>query len=206
MGDPLAWLAHFGVEVRAMNQLGTQFDLILKDERRIPLGTADDVLTPKRVRAAIAGKIKVVLPQRKQHVWDAVAAALFALAKSVDIGAEPDDELRGWILAYAPEFVDVNSLGEVVERLGPTKGSVAEARDVHGYKQILRDADGRLYLPLRPFHNHVKVCQWVRISEPEMCLRLHRAGWENKRLSARGDDGEIAKASCWISPPKWFDD
>jgi hypothetical protein len=61
------------------------FYLRLQDGRLISIGDAESVLSPRKVRVAIAERIGRVLPVARPREWTAIAQAIFDAAEPADV-------------------------------------------------------------------------------------------------------------------------
>src|SRR5262249_8511157 len=98
--QPCAWLRGKGVDVVAVRKLGDkrgEYDIVLRDRRTIELGSAGDVLTPRRVQAAIADATGIVIPLLTLAKWRRIGQEILQAAQVDACGAEPLDELQGWV-------------------------------------------------------------------------------------------------------------
>jgi hypothetical protein len=205
----LAWLKKHGVDVVGVRKLGKArgaFDLVLADERAIEVGTAADLLSPRKVQAALADGAGVVIPLLTLARWRPIAQALLGLAEQVDCFCEPQDELAGWINRWIKQCRErVKWYREKCRLHGqPDKVTMEWIVDEVRKGYAVRADDGTTYLRLEELLARISTLG-IRMSLPDLARRMRRAGWLPRQLSARvGED--VLKARAWISPPGWQTD
>jgi hypothetical protein len=211
---PLTWLQSRRVfervpivGARKIGQRGGQIDLLLIDDRVIPMGTASDVLNPQRARENIADAIAVVIPEVRRKDWSAIAEAILTIAgPGESIGTEPDEEMREWIEAYLGHL---ESRGYISCQYG---FSVVDTNDRDAFTIALlamdlpydkagafRTPDGRVYI-----HAH-RLMVWlnsdyyrVKVGREDLQIRLRRMGFEPQRPEMRWR-AEQLKASWGVT-------
>jgi hypothetical protein len=203
---PLGWLREHGVpvaSVRKLGRVGGEYELVLDDGRTVELGRAADVLTPRRVQAAVADVLAVAIPLRTLARWRPIGEAILAAAEVVDCGCDPADELAGWVRRYLSNYRSCLDVEDLRER----RKNYAEQPDLQVVLvERLRDGrpaakDGHVYLTLLEQHEHL-IHRGVRITQPELARRLRRSGWTPAQLAARTTGGPI-NARAWRSPENW---
>jgi hypothetical protein len=234
-GPGLDWFRKRGVPVAGVRKLGRvrgHYELVLKDGRAVELGTAGDVLTPRRVQAAIADATAVAVPLLTLAKWRPIGQAILAAAKAEDIDCEPDDELRDWLESFlngttryeqgcrtmkdeAGQRLYLTAAGqrgrefpllEVILTLSYIRSRCLKGEDAGRFDpRAIRGDDGHVYLTLPALQHHLRFHLDIRITRPELTRRLRQAGWKPAQLTARDEDGKLLKTRAWGSPPGWDD-
>jgi hypothetical protein len=192
--DPLAWLQanpiFARVPIASVRKLGRsrgEYDLLLSDGRAIELGTAQQVMTQRAVKAAILDATAVAIDVPKGANWDDVAEAICQAAELVDC-CEPDDELRSWL--------ETRKYGEY--------GSQIKMIQALHWNAVVHDDEGNTHVNLREFRKRL-LHEGVKITQPDLSRRLRRAGFRDVQFSARDPEkGYVIKARVWTAPPGWY--
>lgn len=220
-GDATKWLRWLQqhpvfrhVPIAGARKLGLkhgQYELLLDRGRVVELGTAEDVLTPKKVQGAIADVTAFPIQELKRDKWRHIARAIFELAgPGEDIGIDPETEAKDWLSAMVADF-PYGQNGQVAD--------MANSQQLSGRLRLLagRDRNG--------FDPHLRLSGWFWTTQHELCVhaptlvrfvtgplyggrtthadarvRLRRLGFRPVQLSARDEDGCVRKGRLWISP------
>jgi hypothetical protein len=205
VGDPFGWLRRHHVpvvRVRKLGRLRGEYELILDDGRTIELGTAADVLTPRRVQAAVADVLGIALVVPTVARWRPVAQAILQAAEVVDCACDPGDELREWLrptLEYGSRWLDVTELRAQYPKMTDREIIVERLRE----RCAVRSEDGRVYVTVSRLHRGLMM-DHVRVTLPELCRRLRRAGWVPEQVAVRVGTATL-KVRAWVSPLGWRD-
>ncbi|MCW2951364.1 MAG: hypothetical protein JWQ48_534 [Conexibacter sp.] len=174
--------------VRKHGGRGGLYDLVLRDGTIIELGTARDVLDPRRVQAAVADATTIVIPETRRPLWAHVAQGIFKLAVVADNDESPEDITRRWVDEYARSAARVY--------LDDPQGRL-DAIQSHAHGGAFRDEHGHVWLHSDRFSVWLKRELTIAIGPQEIGARLRRAGLERKQLSQRDDTGSVRKRTLW---------
>jgi hypothetical protein len=192
-GDALEFLrSQLRVDVVRAVKLGRAHDLLLRDGGRAKLGTAEQMLEPKKLRAALA-ECGVVIARHKGEEVDQIARAVLDIVEILDPHGE-EETTRAWIAEWSRN-------GNAV--LGPLDVKDAEALKEATYGEappaLFRGDDGRLYLKLDALVSYVTKTLG-RTTREDMATRLRRIGFEEHRIDERLPGGGKVRARMWCSP------
>lgn len=218
---PIQWLQEHPVfkrvpivGARKLGRKRGQYELILRGGVTVELGTAEDVLTPRKVQAAIGDAIAVAIQELKRDKWRDIAEAIFlAAGPGEDIGTDPETEARSWLAALTNDYlfgsklqtVDTSNAKELAERMQMLRmTSNSFSQDGHHFGWFwTAEHELCVHIPTLvrfvtgPFYG-------ARTTQADARLRLRRLGFRPVQFSARAEDGIVAKGRLWISP-KGFD-
>lgn len=187
------------LEIVAVEKLGvdrdSEFDLLLRDGRRVGVGTTDDILRWPRFRAALAAGCQVVvLHTVRPAFWLPWAANLISGARLVDIGRRDDDSsdwVRGFI-RHSPER-EVN-WDDQAERF-------KELKQLALSNWPLVTTGGEVFLKIGDLLRHVTLVYGQRTTAGDLRTRLARIGFVASVVSARDPASKaIASVRLWKSP------
>lgn len=203
-GDDRGYLrAALGVEIDRVEKFAAGVDraeyvVVLADGRSVVVGTASQMLSQTRVRAAFFEAAKVVVPHTKE--WDQVAAALAALVIERAAGDSDEREVLGWILDWigsrmtdpSVDLSDARTLATVID------AAVSRERNFRGF---FFGNDDRLYV-------HAERLKWFLVDRigkdaptiTRLRKRLAMLGFASVRLSAR-NGADVPKCYFWRSEP-----
>ena len=192
-GDALEFLrSQLRVDVVRAVKLGRAHDLLLRDGGRVKIGTAEQMLEAKKLRAALA-ECGVVIARHKGEEVDQIARAVLDIVEILDPHGE-EETTRAWLAEWSRN-------GNAV--LGPLDVKDAEALKEATYGEgvpaLFRGDDGRLYLKIDPFVNYVTKTLG-RTTREDMATRLRRIGFEEHRIDERLPGGGRVRARTWCSP------
>lgn len=190
------------VRVRKLGKHRGHYELILTDGRAIPLGTAHELIQPRKVQSAIIDVLgNGAIPVPKLRKWRTIGESICAAATVEDIGCEPDQELNAWITEYVlpahrrltdtgPNKLEITDKAELIERMR---------------KQGSARFGGCIYLTLRGLHRWLR-SQDFKLSQFDLSARLFKLGWSDDQSSQWNPELKTNdKARCLVSPPGWLE-
>jgi len=191
------------ISVDRLEKIGTApaaYDLILGGGIRVRLGTAAELLTPKRVQACIFDSTKLVMPHFSAQKWERVARA-FALLM-VDVHQEIDDagHLRDILEQYVELWTPLPIQTDV-----PDTVAAALLGLRNGESRWMMDEADRAYFSLRKVREFMASLAREPFSARDLARSMARTGFDSVRLQARRGE-EILKGRFWRSSPGWIEE
>jgi len=186
--------AQLRVDVVRAEKVGRLHDLVLRDASRVTLGTAGDMLEPRKLRAALLDR-QVVIPRHKGEQVDHIAQAVADVIEVLDPNAE-EDGTRAWLAEFARGHLigplDLDDPAEL-ERL-------LKWQDTPTVPVFFKGADGRVYVKLDPLVGYV-TRHLARSTREDMIARLRRLGFTDCRIEKRVGADKRLRGRTWQSPP-----
>ena len=194
---PLAWLKSFGVDVVRVVKIGGKrgvFDLLLRDNQTVQLGTVSDVLIPKTVQSTIADATRIVIPELKRVDWRPIGAELIRIAEHQNVGADPQSELAEWVEGFICQSTKI------------CKDEI-EVFDMILSFGVAKLIDGTVFLQLVKFMAAILAISPAKPNRADLIQRLYRDGFSCRQLSRRISKCEekksevVKKLRAWVSLP-----
>jgi hypothetical protein len=204
--------------VRKIGRKGGDYYWELEDGRKIHLGTAADLMNPRKCQAAIVDATTVAIRIVTFEQWRPIGQAIAAAAVVEDIGDGPEEQLRRWISSYvgkgAPENYDwvkaeLVDLRDRLRLIGwrPTHDSIRH--DLEPWKlmrersydeRFLWDA-GHLHIHLPSFAMYLSHTLHLQVKEGELRKTARLLGFESCPFSVRYGKGDkdVKSGSVWRS-------
>lgn len=175
-------------------RMGSNYTLHLTDGRRIEIGSVATLLSQAKFRAAVLPQLRRSPKRQKQAKWDEIIDRIEAFAEERDTVATVEDETRGWLAGYLAHAavisaVDTGDSATVHDLIGGSRGGLPP----------FFDREGRLHVRLEPVVQWLGRMAGVRVTAPELSMRLARMDFTRVRLTG-GKGEDTRRARVWVSP------
>lgn len=178
-----------GIEIAGAIKRGAEparYALILRDGNEIGLGSADALLQPGKVRAAIYDVTGWAIPPIKPAKWAKLMTALTAVTRS----ETPEDagqvaQLRAWMTTY----IEHNPYG--LSDKAPWSQAVTSNRP------FVRE--GSVWVHGESLRRWLRDTLDLRLPLADVWALLLRAGFQSSGVSVRGESGVLSRR-YWRSP------
>lgn len=182
-----------------------RYDALLADGTHIALGTATDVLDPRKQDARITPRTRHEVPYRTPKEWRPIGLAILrvAAADGATGGDAEKEETKEWLASFASNSTSSAELESV---------DLRNARELYNVlrdgTQIFRGSDRRLYVRVSHFMRHVNQTFGQRTTANDIRVRLGRLDFKRPdtaegKLSAR--DGEQTASRRLLMSPIGFE-
>ena len=183
-----------GVAISAFEQLGRDpatatFALVLAGDRRVPLGSAADVLLQRRVQAALYATTGRAIPGMKPVAWTNLCSALGRVRRLVEnADSVRANETVEWMKQYFYRVRVHDAGADAIPSNAPFR------------------SDGYLYVHAPSLMRFVKMdlCQ-MQVDRGDLWARLHELGFTPTAVSAQ-TAGQPVTRRYWAGPDRWKDE
>lgn len=182
-----------GPEIHYLEQDGvdpelTQYQLVLRDGRRVPLGRAEQLLDEKKFRAAFMA-VTGHLPNKIGNSKDAPRydEVIRALLRTAVVNEHPEYTRSGPLLGWVEEYA--------AQMLSSDYDGACEAREPF-------ERDGQVYVNAPAMTLWLRRVRGQRLGERELAGLLKGAGFRPTRpaLNYRRGDGSASTRLYWFAP------
>jgi len=172
------------------------YEFVLTDDRRLELGTANQILTMRTVEAVILDAIGRCIPPNKKQ-WRQIAASICSLGLSNVIEIDSKESVWEDRLNFYLDHIGEHSLMATPYK---TSNDV-DARSVLLAKKVSLNQpfilDGNLHIHANHFLQHLRFeCQDVK-NQQEVATTLARMGFESRQIK-RANGGQQFNRRYWV--------
>jgi hypothetical protein len=191
-----------GIQIERIVKYGANggtFELRLASGHKVDLGTTEDVLNQRRVKARIADATAEVIPGFGSVRWDKIARGIFRCAGLAPIEETPEQQEMAWLVRSRLADTTVTDVDEG-DRAGLAK--IIRHEQVSG-GWAFRDTEKRLMLHLGGLLASIRLKHGVLLSYREGGKRLRKMGFIPRDLEGKADEKGKPRINVWAAPRGW---